>query len=317
MLEFTYHLDLLTNSYQFGLQTDERLYILDHNQKLTSNPDLLDLICNIPSFSIRVDSGSATARRENGYWYVYKKITGILNKEYLGLVEDITEILMTETVRKVNIQKNKIKPNILINDHVNTEPPPMYMRSPPELAGHKKNANHFQTSLIPANQEILMLKQEVDSLKATLAMEETDYMILHEEIRSVQRDRINIIEQNNLIVSKLNDKIDNLEKALVVVCESGTDNLKRLSKYYEEIELAKLNLKAKSQVIADKSEEILEVLAEKDEMEVKLINFACDLEKFNSVTKIIEKYRNFAKGKNKQSHPRYSYLIDFLAEIDK
>lgn len=310
MFEFTYHLDLLTNSYQFGLQTDKRLYILDHNQKLAFNPDLLDLICNIPSFSIRVDSGSATARRENGYWYVYKKITGILNKEYLGLVEDITEILMTETVRKVNIQKKKIKPNISINDHVNINPPP-------ESAGHKKNPNHFQTSLIPANQEILMLKQEVDSLQATLAMGKTDYMILHEEIRAVQRDRINIIEQNNLTVSKLNDKIDNLEKALVVVCESGTDNLKRLSEHYEEIELAKLNLKAKSQVIADKSEEILEVLAEKDEMELKLINFACDLKKFNSVTEIIESYRNFAKGKNKQSHPRYSYLIDFLAEIDK
>lgn len=317
MLEFTYHLDLLTNSYQFGLQTDERLYILDHNQKLAFNPDLLDLICNIPSFSIRVDSGSATARRENGYWYVYKKIIGILNKEYLGLVEDITEVLMTETVRKVNIQKKKIKRNILINDHVNTEPPPMYMRSPPELAGHKKNANHFQTSLIPANQEILMLKQEVDSLQATLAMGKTDYMILHEEIRAVQRDRLAIIAERDDALNHLKDKkVEPLTKSKSVQWLEK-ELLRKHNEHIKQIEEYKTFERLTKEITADKNESILQLLSDKDKNELKLINLACKLKEADNINLILEKYRNFAKDKNKQSHPRYSYLIDFLTEIDK
>lgn len=317
MLEFTYHLDLLTNSYQFGLQTAERLYILDHNQKLTSNPDLLDLICNIPSFSICVDSGKATARRESGYWYVYKKIIGILNKEYLGLVEDITEVLMTETVRKVNIQKKKIKRNILINDHVNTERPSMYMRSPPELAGHKKNANHFQTSLIPANQEILMLKQEVDSLQATLAMGKTDYMILHEEIRAVQRDRLAIIAERDDALNNLKDKkVEPLTKSKSVQWLEK-ELLRKHNEHIKEIEEYKTFERLTKEITADKNESILQLLSDKDKNELKLINLACKLKEADNINLILEKYRNFAKGKNKQSHPRYSYLIDFLAEIDK
>lgn len=317
MLEFTYHLDLLTNSYQFGLQTHERLYILKKKKKLTSNPDLLNLICNIPSFSICVDSGKATARRENGYWYVYKKITGILNKEYLGLVEDITEVLMTETVRKVNIQKKKIKRNILINDHVNTEPPSMYMRSPPELAGHKKNANHFQTSLIPANQEISMLKQEVDSLQATLAMGKTDYMILHEEIRAVQRDRLAIIAERDDALNHLKDKkVEPLTKSKSVQWLEK-ELLRKHNEHIKQIEEYKTFERLTKEITADKNESILQLLSDKDKNELKLINLACKLKEADNINLILEKYRNFAKDKNKQSHPRYSYLIDFLAEIDK
>ena len=317
MLEFTEYLDPVSNEFEFGVMNNDVLIILHRETSLKENKTLFELINTVKSFKIAVDYGNATATFERGYWYISKKILGKLYRKYLGKTERITEALLIEKVRKVNNRYLSEKRESRIDgcQQIRQEVP--CKSEPYELAGHQKNLNHLQSNLISSDEELTMCKQALAAIQATYDMNQTDYMILHETLRTVERDRLDIIEQNNATVSKLNEKIDNLEKALVIVCESGKDNLLRLAKYHEEIELAESNLEAKSQVIADKNEEILEVLAEKDEIELKLINFACDLKKFNSVTEIIESYRNFAQGKNKQSHPRYSYLIDFLAEIDK
>ena len=325
MIEFTYHLDVESNSYPFGVLFENRLYILEENTELSSNPELLNIIDKVPSFRVYVDSGSGTARQERGYWYVYKKRKGVLYKDYLGKSARISEALLTEAVRTVNtmtIAKMVLTPVTQNLDHVPIngcqmiKPTLPYKSEPYELAGHQKNPNHLQSNLMSLEKEVTMLKQAFLALQATYDMNQTDYMILHETLRTVERDRLSIIEQNKTEVSELMNRIKNLEEALVIVCESGTDNVNRLARYREEIESLELNSEAKSQVIADKNEEILEILSNQEELELKIKRFARCLEKCDSVTAVIEKFRDLAFNKTKQQNPRFSYLLDFLADID-
>lgn len=326
MLEFTYHLDIISNSYPFGVQTDKRLYILEENTELSTNPELLNLIDSVPSFRVFVDSGSGTARLERGYWYVYKKRKGVLYKQYLGKSATISEYLLTEVVRTVNTMViAKIEPtsdthqanHIPVNGCKTIKEPLIYTGESIELAGHKKDVNHLQGSLIFSNQELTIANQALESLQATYEQNQIDYMVLHQRLRDVESDRLIIIAEKDKALNDLKEKELEASTKSKQIEWFEDELLKNCNEHIKEIEQFKTFERLTKEVTADKNESILKLLSDKDATELKLINLNCEVKQADNTNLILDKYRKIAKGKNKQSHPRYSYLIDFLADIDK
>lgn len=316
MHEFTYHLNVLTNDYDFGLKDDQRLLVLEANQNLTSNPDLLNLINTLKSFRVYVDTGTGTARLERGYWYIYKKIIGVLHKEYLAKSEDITEALLTEVVRKVNVQKKTIKHNVSINDDVLIRQPPIAPDVTYELAGNGKSEKHLQPNLIPVNQEIAMLRAEVEHLKGYINQRTNSHIVLGEELRAVQRDRLKIINERDAIAKDLliySTGHRNFKLGVVVAQE-------RIGELENTIEDSNEMLKILRDEAKNAIERIFQLECESSKRGDDIQGYYFMHEELSEQVfkyrTLIEKYRLLAKGKDKRNHPRYAYMIDFLTEID-
>lgn len=317
MLEFTEYLDPISNQFEFGVMNNDVLIILHRKTSLKDNKTLFDLINSVKSFKVAVDYGNATASFHRGYWYVSKKILGKLYKEYVGTTARISEDLLTQKVRNVNNRYLSEKRESRIDgcEQIRQEIP--YKSEPYELAGHQKNANHLQSNLITVNEELTMTKQALAALKATYETSQTDYMILHQRLRDVESDRLVIIAQRDKALNDLKEKeiepstkvkrIRWLETELV---NAQTEQEKEIAKFRSLQTLDK-------EVIAEKNETILQLLREKDTLKNKLLPLEKDMNYAQNILNILYKYQNMAKGKTKQQNPRFSYLIDFLQEIDK
>jgi len=100
-----YDRDADTHDYVLGIITDDTKFI-DMYIDDVINPEFLDVVYSQKSFSVEVDAGTATFRKENKkYWYAYKKLKGKLNKAYVGTTQLLTELSICKAVEEVNIAK--------------------------------------------------------------------------------------------------------------------------------------------------------------------------------------------------------------------
>jgi len=295
MYELTYHPNLQTNDYDLGVITENGLVYMYSQTSKDFNRDFLFLMDKIVSFRVVLESGSATMRLERMYWYAYKKVKGRLNKAYVGRVEDFTEDLLIGIVRQVNVAKVGKSIKVTQKTCVTDESAPVVPGVSLELAGHQKNANHLQTNLIP--------QDELSALKATLAMNQNDYTVLHEQCRQAQRDRLAIIEENKELKSKIEwlnidvevsqDKLKKVQKDL----EFASVNVKRWENGCREEERRVVNLRER---IFDLEKQIKFVAGKKRDNAIMSNDY---LRRHDAIVSTLKKYRELAKGKDKRNHP--------------
>lgn len=341
MEELVYHPNLNTNDYELALGTDKNItyMFLPHSTDL--NPDFIDRANRLKSFRVVLETGTATFRFERGtYWYAYKKIKGKLNKGYVGRVTDFTTDLLLNVVQFVNTEKPD-QPQVAIAKKSKPNPLDAQMTSA-ELAGHGKDDNLIQTSIpdvFPDNwnaeaeqwkriaatyqrscnmawEEVKQLKQELQSLKNQSVQLDLEEQILNKQLSYDAMEAENILlhhqlekeKQNFLLLKETYERefaelqsTKESQASLIYALREDIDRFREeAAKYYEQLQ----QLEWES---SRREDEVQGYYFMHEELSEQVFKYRT----------VIEEFRHLAKGKDKRNHPRFAYLLDFLAAIDK
>ena len=341
MEELVYHPNLNTNDYELALGTDKNItyMFLPHSTDL--NPDFIDRANRLKSFRVVLETGTATFRFERGtYWYAYKKIKGKLNKGYVGRVTDFTTDLLLNVVQFVNTEKPD-QPQVAIAKKDKPNPLDEQKKSA-ELAGHSKDDNLIQTSIpdvFPDNwnaeaeqwkriaatyqrscnmawEEVKQLKEELQSLKNQSVQLDLEEQILNKQLSYDAMEAENILLHHQLEKEKQNflllkEKSETEEREMQSTIDSQAKLIFSLRADIHDKDLEIYELKERIQQ--------LEWEESKREDQVHGYYFMHEelSEQVFKYRTVIEEFRCLAKGKDKRNHPRFAYLLDFLAAIDK
>lgn len=235
----------------------------------------------IKSFSLHIDNGSCTFSKEMRKSGDRIKPYWYASKRVVGKLKRL--------YFGTDFTKDKLNQII---DRLTEQPQPAI-----ELAGHGKFEKHLQPSL----------------------------MQLANEPGKQLRHRCNELERQNKDLNK------NLTAAIETIDKLQAD-LDKKDRYSRNASLAVSIAKERIEELESKKEMQADLIKS---LQNDLFNLECEsskreddvagyaymyeehLSKIFEYQAMIEKYRALATGKNKKAHPRYAYLIDFIAEIDK
>lgn len=293
------------------------------------NPEFVNVLDDerIASFRAIMRCGTATLRRENRkvvngkprfYWYAYKKVRGKLNKAYLGLSHQFSEGMLDVVIEEVSKPK-EVTQNECVTKKTKAIAPVVSV----ELAGNGKNANHLQSNLLPVNEEIVMLKREVEHWKQLFNKDSDRIIVLNEEIRHIQGDRLAIINQRDAIAKEFaeyQDKHRNVGLAVDVSQERMQELETTIDRQADLILALRTDVDNHREEAATYYKQLEQEQWESSRREEQVQGYYFMHEELSEQVfkyrTLIEKYRLLAKDKDKRNHPRFAYLIDFLTEID-
>jgi hypothetical protein len=185
-------------------------------------------------------------------------------------------------------------------------------------AGHSKSARHIQPSLMElANDPVKLLNHKNKEL-------ERQNKDLNKRLIDALERVDALTQERNIALSdlkKLDRNYDNLQErcaGLQMTIDSLEAGLRKHQRDYQELNERHLGVKelhGEALTYIYKLESDIEKLQEYNRIgEQEAFD---DLNTFYEVMPIIKKYRDMTIDKTKKSNPRYAYLIDFLADIDK
>lgn len=327
------------NDGQLGLYTDETVNL--GLQFFPIDSQEFDTWVNghhgIKSFALHIDNGTATFSKEfrksgdriKPYWYAAKKVNGKLKKLYFGT--DFTKEKLNQIVDRLSGQP-VIQPV--------TQP---VAQPVTELAGHGKSDYR--------DDEIKALKKEIQNKTYKINDLEREIQEYHRE--KLEQSGISLPPREETVLTLSgNFTKKQLDKAAKKpsLMELANDPVKLLTHKNKELERQNKDLNKKlieSQEKVDKrnqridtleaqNKELNEIaknnskLTERLEMRIAALQKTLDerdselfrtheklLKRDDTIAPVIAKYRNMTVGKTKKDNPRFAYLIDFLAEIDK
>jgi hypothetical protein len=313
------------------------------------NPIFLEFAFNIQTFYCECDRGFASFRCENRatkqgekqYWYAYKKVNGKTNRFNIGDLTKLNFDVINEAVAVVCGLQVAQKKSATKKPIATVAPVDAIADFPTVLAGHGKYKNHLQPSLpLAVTDDIDSLKREQAFKNMSLAVEIAKERIAELEgmlARSLQvnDDAMQRIATNNDILLKkeieltnTQYKLLNTEKKLDYAIE-GKDNLEEtLAERDEELLKTHQKLLERNETIVlmrnetkDAIERIFQLECESSKRENDVARYAYMYDqhskKIFAYQALIEQYCAMTTGKTKKGNPRYAYLIDFLADIDK
>jgi hypothetical protein len=345
-----YDRDTDAHDTRIGIITDDTKFIDMYVNDDVINPEFLSVVDSQKSLTVNVDAGTATFRKENKkYWYAYKKLKGKLNKAYVGSTQSLTELSICKAVEDVNIAKEPTM--VTQKDCVTTlqESCKSYIQGFNVgdrirfRDGYKTDLNYELTIGIITDIDEINIKVrwdgETDSDRYTkfhitekqwwekldtIANPTTSLAGNGKNKNHLQPSVIDCFEslaiaQNEIIV--LNKMLKDGDNFLRAANEKNDEqrveiaqlkrNLKKLEEQLEKrnalIDQLEFFLKEKNEIIENLQE--YNRIGEKEAFD--------NLSTFEAVMPIIHQYRVMADGKTKKANPRYAYLLDFLAEIDK
>lgn len=236
----------------------------------------------IKSASVQIDNGTFTLTKE------FRK-SGDRTKGYWYACKRIGGKLKrlyfgTEfTKDKLNAISDKLSQSA-------TQPVTQEVTQEIVLAGHGKSEKHLRLSLmVLANDPVKVLKHKIQEL------ERQNKDLNNRLIESLER-----VEKRNALI----DSLEQSNKELNQVASCHSDLTNRLEKKIKTLQDDVLRLESESSKRDNDIPLSAHLLFEKPDR-----IFAC--------FSLIEKYRAMIIDKTKKGNPRYAYLIDFLADIDK
>lgn len=172
--------------------------------------------------------------------------------------------------------------------------------------------------------EVGQLKRKLSKLEKTLSERDSELHKTHEKLLERASE---LAECKQLLIirgQELNETVAQLESAyemnahLQMSIDSLEVGLKIHQRDYQDLNdrhLGVKNLHGEALTYIHKLESDIEKLQEYNRVgEQEAFD---NLNTFEAIMPVIGKYRTLADGKTKKANPRYAYLIDFLADIDK
>jgi uncharacterized coiled-coil DUF342 family protein len=273
----------------------------------------------IKSFSLHVDNGTCTFSKEfrksgdriKPYWYASKRVNGKLKRLYFGT--DFTKDKLNQIVDKLQNPPDRVE-NIELPKGIEEN-----IRNC-TLAGNGKNANQLQPDLISCHEQLAIAQNEIAILNKMLKE-------AHDDVATANRKE----HEQYVQVGQLKGKLAKTEKILK---ERETELLKTHQKLLErgnhddvikslekELALRQTEVTTFRDEATKYHNELQQLQWEASKREDDVAGYAFMYEEHSNKIfeyySIIEKYKQLASGKTKKENPRYAYLIDFLAEIDK
>jgi chromosome segregation ATPase len=194
------------------------------------------------------------------------------------------------------------------------------------LTQQLSDSNNWNRNWLQAEIDVLKdtLKKTQDDLKVALVdVERYELATRNEEKRNSNlRERIFELERKLSSNSRLQYKDDEI-KALKKEIQNKTykinDLQREIQEYHrEKLEQSGISLPPRQETFLTLSGNFTKTQLDKAAKQPVNEKEAFDnLNTFEAVMPIIHRYRVMADGKTKKANPRYAYLIDFLADIDK
>jgi hypothetical protein len=313
------------------------------------NPIFLEFAFNAQTFYCECDRGSASFRCENRatkkgekqYWYAYKKLNGKTNRFNIGDLSKLSFETIEEAVavvcglgvaQKKSATKKAIAPIATVD---------AIASHPTVLAGNGKTDQHLQPSVIDCFESLAIAQNEIIILNRMLKEAQDDVV----EANRKEHEQWQKIKPLQVQVEKRNALIDTLERRNTELNQIVSGNLdlvtrletkaKTLQKTLDERDSELLKTRQKllkqgddlqrcqglKELHHEALQRIHQLECEASNRENAVIGYAKmkgnDETLISAYESLIDRYRAMTIDKTKKGNPRYAYLIDFLADIDK